>query len=121
MVRILGHGSYGEVAEGRDLENNGRKVAIKRILGVFEQEADAKRIYREMFILRRLKHPQIIGLLDIIVPRCYESFSDLYLVFEYVDTDLYKLIMSPQYLTNAHVQTFLYQVGCALLHFCSRH
>ena len=28
-------------------------------------------------------------------------------VFEYVDTDLYKLILSPQYLTNAHIQVSL--------------
>jgi len=27
-----------------------------------------------------------------------------------VDTDLYKLIMSPQYLTTEHIQTFLYQM-----------
>ena len=31
-----------------------------------------------------------------------------------VDTDLYKLIMSPQYLTTEHIQTFLYQILVAL-------
>jgi Protein kinase domain len=31
-----------------------------------------------------------------------------------VDTDLYKLIMSPQYLTTEHIQTFLYQMLVAL-------
>jgi hypothetical protein len=31
-------------------------------------------------------------------------------VFEYVDTDLYKLILSPQQLTNDHIETFVYQV-----------
>jgi serine/threonine protein kinase len=31
-----------------------------------------------------------------------------------VDTDLYKLIMSPQYLTTEHIQTFLYQILCAI-------
>jgi mitogen-activated protein kinase 1/3 len=30
--------------------------------------------------------------------------------FEDVDTDLYKLIMSPQYLTTEHIQMFLYQM-----------
>ena len=35
-----------------------------------------------------------------------------------VDTDLYKLIMSPQYLTTEHIQTFLYQMlaGLKFLH-----
>jgi mitogen-activated protein kinase 1/3 len=31
-----------------------------------------------------------------------------------VDTDLYKLIMSPQYLTTEHIQTFLYQMLAGL-------
>lgn len=36
-------------------------------------------------------------------------------MFEYVDTDLYKLILSPQQLTNDHIETFVYQVGKAWL------
>lgn len=38
-----------------------------------------------------------------------------------MDTDLYKLIMSPQYLTTAHIQTFLYQMlkGLKFLHSSS--
>ena len=38
-----------------------------------------------------------------------------------VDTDLYKLIMSPQYLTTEHIQTFLYQMltGLKYLHSAS--
>mmetsp|Transcript_8763 Transcript_8763/g.12540 ORF Transcript_8763/g.12540 Transcript_8763/m.12540 type:complete len:779 (-) Transcript_8763:565-2901(-) len=49
------------------------------------------------------------------------QFRDLYLVFEYVDTDLYKLIMSPQYLTTEHIQTFLYQMltGIKYIHSSS--
>ena len=37
------------------------------------------------------------------------------------DTDLYKLIMSPQYLTTEHIQTFLYQMlaGLKFLHSAS--
>ncbi|KAG5185956.1 mitogen activated kinase-like protein, partial [Tribonema minus] len=121
LVRKLGHGSYGEVAEGVDNEEGGRRVAIKRILNVFEQEVDAKRIYREMFILRSLRHTEVIRLLDVVAPHDYDSFADLYLVFEYVDTDLYKLILSPQYLSNAHVQTFLYQMLVGLKHVHSAH
>ena len=38
-----------------------------------------------------------------------------------VDTDLYKLIMSPQYLTTPHIKTFLYQMlkGLKFLHSSS--
>jgi mitogen-activated protein kinase 1/3 len=121
LVRVLGHGSYGEVAEGIDNENGGSRVAIKRILNVFEQDIDAKRIYREMYILRSLRHTEVIRLLDVVSPKDYDSFTDLYLVFEYVDTDLYKLILSPQYLSNAHIQTFLYQMLVGLKHLHSAH
>ena len=49
-----------------------------------------------------------------------QCFSDLSLFID-VDTDLYKLIMSPQYLTTAHIQTFLYQIlkGLKYLHSAS--
>ena len=112
---------------------------------IFDEPTDAKRIYREMHILRQLNHPQIIRILDIVCPNLktelFEGFdssikasenqgkrhratatsselSDLYLVFEFVDTDLYKLISSAQYLTTAHIQTFLYQLllGLKYLH-----
>jgi len=36
-----------------------------------------------------------------------------------VDTDLYKLVMSPQYLTTEHIQTFLYQMLVALMYIHS--
>lgn len=40
----------------------------------------------------------------------HACLRDLYLVFEYVDTDLFKLLLSPQFLTTAHVQYLLYQI-----------
>ena len=53
-----------------------------------------------------------VGKLDI------KDLKEIYIVFDFVDTDLYKLIMSPQYLTIAHIKTFLYQllVGLKYIH-----
>eukprot|EP00968_Pinguiococcus_pyrenoidosus_P026065 scaffold7052_cov254-Pinguiococcus_pyrenoidosus.AAC.70 len=118
VKRLLGRGSYGEVAEAWDQEQN-RKVAIKRVVGVFDQFVDTKRIYREMYILRHLApKEEVISLLDVVFDSDYEEFKDLYLVFEFVDTDLQKLIMSPQYLSTEHIRTFLYQilVGLKFIH-----
>ena len=44
--------------------------------------------------------------------------NELYLVFDFMDTDLYKLILSAQFLTTAHIKTFMYQilVGLKYLH-----
>lgn len=147
LVRILGRGSYGEVAQAIDLHAGRRDafVAIKRILSPFDQEIDAIRLFREIHILRRMRgHECVIQLQDIVQPPTddIDDFHDLYLVFECkylpsrfhlvqvlhcwlglnltllffsdVDTDLYKLIMSPQYLTTEHIQTFLYQILVAL-------
>lgn len=126
LIRMLGRGSYGEVAQAQDLyqEQTDAYVAIKRIQSPFDQEVDAVRLFREIHILRKLRgHDCVIQLLDIIQPPSEDlnDFHDLYLVFEYVDTDLYKLIMSPQYLTTEHIQTFLYQMltGLKFIHSAS--
>lgn len=138
LKRLLGRGSYGEVAQAIDLNpanslpstegnssthTNSAYVAVKMIRNAFDQETDAIRLYRELHILRRLRgHACVIQLYDVVQPSCdLHHFNNLYLVFEYVDTDLYKLIMSPQYLTTEHIQTFLYQmlVGVKYIHSSS--
>eukprot|EP00934_Nitzschia_sp_Nitz4_P000066 Nitzschia sp. Nitz4//scaffold36_size144017//119988//121981//NITZ4_003113-RA/size144017-processed-gene-0.92-mRNA-1//-1//CDS//3329549537//66//frame0 len=126
LLRMLGRGSYGEVAQALDLYQNrpDAYVAIKRIQSPFDQEVDSVRLFREIHILRKLRgHECVIDLLDVVQPPSddLDDFHDLYLVFEYVDTDLYKLIMSPQFLTTEHIQTFLYQmlVGLKYLHSAS--
>jgi mitogen-activated protein kinase 1/3 len=85
MVRMLGRGSYGEVAQALDLRRANASVSIKRIQSPFDQEVDAVRLFREIHILRRLKgHECVIDLLDVVQPPSdnLEEFNDLYLVFE---------------------------------------
>jgi Protein kinase domain len=83
LVRMLGRGSYGQVAQAKDTWDDNKFVAIKRIAGAFDQEVDAVRLYREIHILRRLRgHDCIIRLLNVIEPTALEDFKDLYLVFE---------------------------------------
>ena len=53
IQRFLGAGAYGEVWVGVD-QNTGRKVAIKRVGNVFQDLVDAKRILREIKLLRHL-------------------------------------------------------------------
>jgi mitogen-activated protein kinase 1/3 len=67
MVRLLGTGSYGQVVEAFDLQQQ-KKVAIKHIPSIFSDSEDTKRILREMYILRHLRHPHVIQLLDVIKP-----------------------------------------------------
>lgn len=82
LVRMLGRGSYGEVAQAKDMLTQ-ELVAIKRITSAFEQEVDAVRLYREIHILRNLRgHECIINLIDVVQPLNLEEFHELYLVFE---------------------------------------
>lgn len=43
-----------------------------------------------------------------------QDFSDVYIVGEVMDADLYKIIQSSQIFTPAHVRYFMYQIFCAL-------
>ena len=118
FIRYLGHGAYGYVAEGRNIET-GKKVAIKKILRIFHNRIDAKRLLRELRILRLLRGlDSIVQLIDILPPKNFETFDQIILVFEFIDTDLSKLIQSDQYFTKLHVQYMLYQIllGLKFMH-----
>lgn len=91
LVRILGRGSYGEVAQAIDTnhpDDDDHYVAIKRIQSPFDQQVDAVRLYREIHILRQMQegcpHECLIQLLDVVQPPTddLDDFHDLYLVFE---------------------------------------
>ena len=53
---VIGKGSYGVVCSATDTMN-GQKVAIKKIINVFDHVSDSTRILREIKLLRLLKHP----------------------------------------------------------------
>ncbi|MES1910809.1 MAG: hypothetical protein MHM6MM_003339 [Cercozoa sp. M6MM] len=108
--RYLGHGSYGHVAEAVRI-SDGMRVAIKKVPNVFLNEVDAKRLLREMRILRLMRdHECIVSMLDLLPPADLATFNTLFMVFEFVDTDLSKLITSAQFFGNLHVQYMLYQM-----------
>lgn len=110
VKRLLGKGSYGSVAEAFDHLTN-QRVAIKKIPNVFDVFENAKRIYREVRILRLLAHPNIVKIVHLQQPNDLLHFTDLYVVFECMDTDFSKLCRDDtQCLTLPHVRWFLYQL-----------
>ena len=62
--------------------------------GVFEDEVDCKRILREIDLLRKLKHPYVINILDVVEPANIETFDTIYVVLELAESDLKKVIKS---------------------------
>jgi mitogen-activated protein kinase 1/3 len=95
--KLLGKGSYGSVCLAEH-KKTGRKVAIKKMEGVFEDETDCKRILREITLLRKLKHKYVVELLDIIEPGNPETFDTLYIVLEYAESDIKKVVKSAMHL-----------------------
>ena len=85
-------------------------MAIKKIPRAFDDIVDAKRILREIKLLQHLQHENVMGIIDILKPRSFESFEDVYIVSDLMETDLHRIIYSRQDLTDDHVQYFIYQV-----------
>ena len=117
MIKNIGQGAYGVVISALD-ESSGQKVAIKKVAQAFEDLVDAKRILREIALLQHFDHENIVSVIDIVRPDNVQSFDDIYIVSELMETDLHRVIYSRQVLTDEHVQYFLYQLlrGLKYLH-----
>jgi len=115
--QLIGSGSYGSVCEAYDSTQK-RLVAIKRIGHMFEDLIDCKRILREISILRKLEHENIVKLYDIQAHEGMRASDELYIVMEICDSDLKKLCRTDVTLTQLHISTLLYNllVGLRYLH-----
>ena len=82
ITKLLGTGSYGSVAEANQ-KSTGKKLAIKRLNNIFDDEIDCKRILREICILRELNHPNLIAIVEILEPKDPKTFDTIYVVMEY--------------------------------------
>ena len=101
--RIVGSGSYGSVAEAVHKPTN-KKVAIKKMDDIFDDTEDCKKMVREILLLKSMMPtPFVTKILDIIEPTDINNFNDIYVVQEYVDADLKKVIKSSLTLTELHV------------------
>ena len=81
---------------------------------IFDDETDCKRILREVTLMRKLKHPFVVDLIEIIYPRDPKKFSTLYVVMENAESDLKKIIKSSINLEILHIQTIIYNLLCAI-------
>ena len=89
-------------------------VAIKKCKKIFQSRTLAKRTLREVRLLRHFNHENIVKLRTLLPPTNPLDFTELYLVFELMETDLAQVIRSPQSLKDQHVQYFAYQLIRAL-------
>ena len=126
------------------------KVAIKKIHNCFGHLTEAKRILRELRIVRHLEHENVVAIRDVLAPISESNFTDLFIVFEcvngtelhtsqlgalirlsgrtfesrcgsFVDSDLRKIIASSQKISVEHVQWITHQIIAALVYLHSAH
>lgn len=113
IQEVVGRGAYGVVVAAEDTRT-GKMVAIKKIQKAFEHKIFAKRTLRELKLLRLLTHDNVLKLLTILLPQSRDKFTDIYIVCELVEGDLYSIIKSNQALENDHIKFILYQILRAL-------
>uniref|UniRef100_A0A3B4WK47 mitogen-activated protein kinase n=1 Tax=Seriola lalandi dorsalis TaxID=1841481 RepID=A0A3B4WK47_SERLL len=105
----VGSGAYGSVCSAYDMKS-GLKVAVKKLSRPFQSIIHAKRTYRELRLLKHMKHENVIGLLDVFSPATsLKEFTDVYLVTHLMGADLNNIVKC-QKLTDDHVQFLIYQI-----------
>jgi mitogen-activated protein kinase 1/3 len=112
VISELGVGSYGNVREAEDKKTL-KRVAIKQVCNVFNDLVDSKRILREITLLRIMNSPFVVKIVNIVRPQS-EFFNKIYIIFEYSQADLKKLIKSSSHLEEHQVRLILYQILCGV-------
>ena len=111
--RRLGKGAYGVVWKATD-RRSGTVVAVKKIFDAFRNRTDAQRTFREIVFLKEFgSHPNIIQLLNV---HRASNDKDLYLVFEFMETDLHHVIKKGNILKGIHRQYIMYQLFKVIAH-----
>ncbi|XP_070410591.1 mitogen-activated protein kinase 12b isoform X1 [Nothobranchius furzeri] len=108
-LKQVGTGAYGTVCSAWD-RRSGTQVAIKKLHRPFQSKLFAKRAYRELRLLKHMKHENVIGLLDVFTAEILlDQLRDFYLVMPFMGTDLGKL-MKMERLSEDRVQFLVYQM-----------
>nr|XP_043629150.1 probable serine/threonine-protein kinase At1g54610 isoform X2 [Erigeron canadensis] len=113
----IGQGTYSNVYRARDLDQ-GKIVALKKVRFDNLEPESVRFMAREIHILRKLDHPNVIKLEGLVTSRMSCS---LYLVFEYMEHDLAGLASHPSLkFTESQVKCYIRQLLHGLDHCHSR-
>ncbi|XP_047176250.1 probable serine/threonine-protein kinase At1g54610 [Vigna umbellata] len=113
----IGQGTYSSVYKARDLETN-KIVALKKVRFTNMDPESVRFMSREVIVLRRLDHPNVMKLEGMIASRVSGS---LYLIFEYMEHDLAGLAAIPDIkFSEAQIKCYMQQLLRGLEHCHSR-
>uniref|UniRef100_A0A803MIJ5 Protein kinase domain-containing protein n=1 Tax=Chenopodium quinoa TaxID=63459 RepID=A0A803MIJ5_CHEQI len=111
---VLGEGTYGVVYKAIDTQTN-QTVAIKKIRLGKQKEGVNFTALREIKLLKELKDPNIIALID-----AFPHKGNLHLVFEFMESDLEAVIRDRNIvLSPADTKSYL-QMTLKALAFCHK-
>ncbi|KAF3437230.1 hypothetical protein FNV43_RR19983 [Rhamnella rubrinervis] len=111
---VLGEGTYGVVYKAIDTKT-GQTVAIKKIRLGKQKEGINFTALREIKLLKELKDPNIIELID-----AFPHKGNLHLVFEFMETDLEAVIRDRNiFLSPADTKSYL-QMTLKGLSYCHK-
>ncbi|CAA0820264.1 Protein kinase superfamily protein [Striga hermonthica] len=113
----IGQGTYSTVYRARDLKT-GKMVAVKKVQFDTFIPDSVTFMAREILIIRKLDHPNIMKLQGIITSR----FScSIHLVFEYMEHDLAGLLSCPDIkFTESQIKCYMQQLLSGVEHCHSR-
>ncbi|XP_039002400.1 probable serine/threonine-protein kinase At1g09600 [Hibiscus syriacus] len=113
----IGEGAYSSVYKAQDLET-GKIVAMKKVRFVNMDPESVRFMAREIIILRKLDHPNVMKLEGIVASK---TSQNLYLVFEYMEHDLAGLAATPGInFTEPQIKCYIQQLFRGLEH-CHSH
>ncbi|GJP52887.1 hypothetical protein CLOM_g11970 [Closterium sp. NIES-68] len=116
----IGEGTYGQVYMARE-KGTGEIVALKKVRMDNEKEGFPITAIREIKILKKLKHENIVNLKEIVTSKAEESNKfkgSIYMVFEYMDHDLTGLSDRPgMRFSVPQIKCYMKQLLTGL-HFC---
>ena len=118
----VGQGAQGVICSAHDV-HLAVDIAIKKLPNALDEVMSCKRLLRELRIMRRMRHENLLQVRDIMLPPSSNVllWRDLYMVTDLMDTDMHYVISSGQELSDDHIQYFMFQLlsGLAHLHACN--
>ena len=124
----LGEGTFGVVTKATD-RTTGRKVALKKLITHNPRDGVSVTTVREIKILKELRHPNVVPILDMVVQRKKDKTQlmpgepmcrgEVFMVFPYMDHDLCGLLLNKDFrMTHSVAKLLLRQIlqGLAYMH-----